>query len=221
MESYGQFCAVARALELLGERWTLLVARELLMGSTTFGQIQSGLPRIPPATLTKRLRSLEAAALLTREHDGSYRLTPEGDALRPVLRSLASWAMGPGAVPVREEHLDTAALTWDLQRRVSVDALPDHKVTVAIDFIDRPANDRRHLLQADRGTISLCSIDLGDPIDVHLAARTDHVVDWWLGVVSWAELLKQPTTTLTGDRTLIKALPSWFLGYALASRSVA
>jgi len=107
MSRYGQFCAVARALEVLGERWTLLVARELLLGSTTFTQIRCGLPRIPRATLSSRLRGLRKAGIIDIV-DREYQLTEAGRALAPVMRELARWATVTDRAALADDDLDTA-----------------------------------------------------------------------------------------------------------------
>src|SRR4051794_9741267 len=112
MTGYGQFCAVARALEVLGERWTLLIVRELMLGATTFTEIRRGLPRIPRATLAARLRSLRRAEIL-EDTAGDYRLTETGLALAPVVRELARWATTTEGAALTADDLDTAALTWD------------------------------------------------------------------------------------------------------------
>src|SRR5882757_10147145 len=114
VNGYGQFCAVARALEVLDERWTLLVVRELMLGASSFTDIRRGLPRIPRATLSARLRTLRAAGVV----DEDYRLTEAGVALAPVVRELARWAVITDSATLTEDDLDTAALTWDMQRRV-------------------------------------------------------------------------------------------------------
>jgi DNA-binding HxlR family transcriptional regulator len=89
---------VARALEVVGERWTLLIVRELLMGSSGFNEIRRGLPRIPPATLAKRLQTLTAAGVVEVD-DGRYSLTAAGRALQPLVAALAASALGPGHLP--------------------------------------------------------------------------------------------------------------------------
>src|SRR5215469_6340721 len=91
MAGYGQFCAMARALDVLGERWTLLIARELLLGASTFTGIRRGLPRIPPGTLASRLRRLSDAGIV-QATAGGYQLTEAGAALAPVVCELARWA---------------------------------------------------------------------------------------------------------------------------------
>lgn len=215
-DGYGQFCAVARALDVLGERWTLLVVREFLLGATTYTDVRRGIPRVPDATLTKRLGTLVRHAVLERTEDG-YRLTPAGTALAPVLAELATWASGPGNVPLRDDQLDVALLTLELQRRVDIDALPDHRVTIAIELTDRPAADRHFWLRLDRPRVDLCTSDEGDPVDVWLTAQTRPVVEWWLGETEWAGLVRHPATSITGTQSLVRAVPDWFLRYALRS----
>ena len=94
MKSYGQFCSMARALDLLGERWTLLIVRELLCGSRRFGEIQRGIPRISRTMLAARVRELADAGAIERlDGDGGpeYRLTPAGQELAGVVRELGTW----------------------------------------------------------------------------------------------------------------------------------
>jgi len=102
MKSYGQFCSIARALDLLGERWTLLVVRELLCGSRRFGEIQRGIPRISRTMLSARLRELtDAGAIESRDGAAGpeYELTAAGHELADALRLLAEWGgrHSPGA----------------------------------------------------------------------------------------------------------------------------
>ncbi len=208
MAGYGQFCAVARALDVLGERWTLLVVRELMLGAASFGDLCRGLPRIPRATLSARLRTLRAAGIL----DG-YRLTDAGAALTPVVQELARWATTTDSAALGEDDLDTAALTWDMRRRVDPDALPDRRVVLAIEFTDRPAADRRFWLHMSRTGIDLCRDDTGAPVDLWLTTPTRAATEWWLGTLSWAQLRQQPEVRIHGDRTLQQEMPQWFKRY--------
>lgn len=209
MIGYGQFCAVARALELLGERWTLLVVRELLLGAASFTDIRRGLPRIPPATLSARLRTLRAAGVV----DDGYRLTDTGAALAPVIRELARWAVDTDTAALTPDHLDTAALTWDIQRRVNTTALPDRTVVLAIDFTDRTPPDDKFWLHLSRTGVNLCREDTGAPVDVWLTTPTATATKWWLGEQSWAQLLRQPGVEVHGDRSLQHGMQHWFHRY--------
>jgi DNA-binding HxlR family transcriptional regulator len=220
MDRYGQFCAVARALEVLGERWTLLVVRELMMGTTTFSDIRRGLPRIPRATLSSRLRRLRAAGVVVLDEDG-YRLSESGVALAPVVREIARWATVTDAAGLTEGDLDTAALTWDMQRRVDTAALPARTVVLAIEFIDRPPGDRCFWLHLARGGVNLCRDDTGAPVDAWLTGRTETVTRWWLGLLSWPELLRVDGVTVHGDADLRRQIDRWFLRYAFTPDALA
>lgn len=216
MTGYGQFCAVARALEVLGERWTLLIVRELLMGSSGFNEIRRGLPRISTATLASRLRTLRDSGIIIGDGDG-YALTRAGTDLYPVVASLAEWASAPGRADIREEHLDTAALTWDIQRRIDLDAVPERTTVIEFEFIDRSGGDRRYWLHVGRRRVDLCRTDTGDEVSVWLRGRVADITDWWLAEATWRELLARPGVEVAGDSTLIRSMPTWFLGYALTS----
>ena len=90
MSGYGQICPLAQALEVLGERWTLLVVRELLCGSHRFSEIQRGVPLMSRSVLAQRLRSLADAGVLERRGEG-YWLTEAGDELRPIVIACGNW----------------------------------------------------------------------------------------------------------------------------------
>jgi DNA-binding HxlR family transcriptional regulator len=210
MNGYGQFCAVARALDVVGERWTLLIVRELLLGASSFSDIRRGLPRIPRATLSARLRTLRAAGLV---EDG-YQLTETGTALAPVVRELARWAVATDSAALSEDDLDTAALTWDIQRRIDSSALPERTVVLAIDFTDRPEIDRNYWLHLAQTSVNLCRQDTGAPVDVWLTTTTLAATRWWLGQLSWTQLLRHPGVRVHGDRNLQRQMHRWFQRYA-------
>lgn len=217
MTGYGQFCAVARALDVVGERWTLLIVRELLLGASTFTDIRRGLPRIPRASLSARLRTLRAAGVI----DDGYRLTEAGTALAPVVRELARWAVVTESVALTEDDLDAAALTWDIQRRIDTGVLPDRTVVLAIEFTDRTAPDNRYWLHLSRTGVNLCRQDTGAPVDVWLTAPTLPVTTWWLGEKSWAQLLRQPGVRVHGERVLQRQMHHWFKRYLFTPEALA
>ncbi|WP_225726143.1 MULTISPECIES: helix-turn-helix domain-containing protein [unclassified Nocardia] len=213
MAGYGQFCAVARALDVLGERWTLLVVRELLLGASTFTEIRRALPRIPRATLSARLRTLRAAGIV----DDSYRLSDAGRALAPVVRELARWAMDTESAELTEDDLDTAALAWDIQRRIDVESLPEQTVVVALDFTDR---HEKYWLHLSRTGVNLCGQDTGAPVDIWLAAPIMAVTRWWLGEWSWAQLLRHPDVHVHGDLALQRRMHRWFTRYVFTQEAL-
>lgn len=144
MRPYGQFCGVARALDVVGERWSLLIVRELLVRPCRFTDLLAGLPGIARNLLTERLRALEAAGIVTREDD-RYALTARGRALEPVLRELVRWSIplmvsGQGPDEARGHWLGLAAetlfhdadLTGLAPLRVAVEAGGEH-LTLDVD----------------------------------------------------------------------------------------
>ncbi len=216
MSGYGQFCAVARSLEVVGERWSLLIVRELLLGASSFSDIRRGLPRIPRATLSTRLRALRAAGIV----DDGYRLTEAGAALAPVVRELARWAVTTESAALTEDDLDTAALTWDIRRRIDTGRLPERPVVLAIEFTDRAEADRNYWLHLSRTSVDLCRQDTGAPVSVWLTTPTAAATRWWLGHLSWAQLLRQPGVRVDGDRSLQRRMDRWFQRYVFTPEAL-
>ncbi|MFI1568669.1 winged helix-turn-helix transcriptional regulator [Streptomyces sp. NPDC020490] len=193
----------------MGERWTLLIVRELLLGASSFSDIRRGLPRIPRATLAARLRALRAIGVI----DDGYRLTQIGAALAPVVRELARWAVATDSAALTADDLDTSALTWDIQRRIDTSALPERSVVLALEFSDRTAPNRNFWLHLSRTNINLCRQDTGTPVDIWLTAPTEAVTRWWLGHMSWAQLLQDHEVQVHGDRSLQCQMHRWFQRY--------
>lgn len=139
--SYYQFCPVAKAMELLDERWTLLIVRELLAGSERFNEVRRGVPRMSPTLLSKRLNQLVRAGVLTKKDD-RYVLTPAGEELRPVVEALAvcgvRWIGELG-----DQDLDPQLLLWDMRRNIVPGAIPTHRTVILFAFPDVPTRGRR------------------------------------------------------------------------------
>jgi DNA-binding HxlR family transcriptional regulator len=216
---YGQFCAVARSLEVLGERWSLLVVREVLLGAERFSGIRRGLPRIPKATLASRLRSLERSGIIERAADAGgirYRPSESGQALLPVITELARWAIRWDRSGLQPHHLDPDALLWDMRRRLHGDALPPTPVMIEFDFTDRPPDDRRFWLRVDRTTAEVCHTDGGFGSDVTVRGTLEDLTRFWLGERGWDDLLRAGAVHVEGPTHLRRALPRWFSGYLFA-----
>lgn len=218
MKTYGQFCSIARALELLGERWTLLVVRELLCGSRRFGELQRGLPRISRTMLSQRLRELVDAGVVARtgEPGGpTYTLTPAGEALGPLVMGLGAW--GQRFLPRRLEpaELDADALLWDMRRRVDRAALPPDPLVVEIELSDLPPSRNRRTLLLRRTEVSLCAENPGfrDVLTVRTDRRT--LIAWWRGDLS-LEQARRAGLRLGGPRALVLRFGELFERYALA-----
>jgi DNA-binding HxlR family transcriptional regulator len=219
MKSYGQFCSVARALDLLGERWTLLVVRELLCGSRRFGEVQRGIPRISRTMLSVRLRELLDAGVIARE-DGSsgpeYRLTPAGQELAAVVRDLGTWGQRWLPREIDATQLDMHPLLWDIHRRVRREALPPTPVVLRIELTDvRGPASRRYLLLR-RSEVSLCPANPGYPEELCLRADRRTLIGWWRGDLTLSQA-RGAGFVLEGRRDWIRAFPTWFEGYLFAN----
>jgi DNA-binding HxlR family transcriptional regulator len=140
--TYGQFCPVALAAEIVAERWTPLILRELLNGSRQFNDLHRGLPRISRALLAQRLGHLERASLLQKRPAGGgheYHLTAAGQVLRPVIEALGTWGYTWAASKLREDHLDPGLLMWFLRRQLRAEQLPEQRTVVRFEFHTPPA----------------------------------------------------------------------------------
>ncbi len=204
---------MARALELLGERWTLLVVRELLSGSRRFTEIQHGLPRISRTMLSARLRELLDAGVIARDDaDGpAYRLTEAGEELFPVVRELGTWGQRWLPRDLPKDELDLDALAWDMQRRVQRGALP---IVPVVARIEVPAARVRYLLLR-RSEVSLCATNPGFPDELRLRASLRTLTRWWRGDISLAGA-RAEGMTIEGRRELVRVFPSFFERYLFA-----
>lgn len=218
MKSYGQFCSVARALDLLGERWTLLIVREILCGSRRFGDVQRGIPRISRTMLSERLHALVDGGILERTETPSgpeYQLTAAGMELEPVVGALGVWGQRWLPRDPSGPELDADTLLWDMRRRVRLDALPPEPVVVRIELADRAGARGRRFLLLRRSEVSLCHQNPGFPEGVCVRAPRRTLVAWWRGDVSLSEA-RAAGLVLEGRPALVRAFPSWFERYLFA-----
>ena len=126
MRTYGQYCAMARGLDVIGDRWTLLIIRELLLqGPSRYAELQRGLPGIATNLLADRLRDLEAEGIVVRK-DGIASLTPRGRELEPVMRAIGRWGAPLLAQPTPNEAFQSHWLALPLQEFLA-DHAPDRR----------------------------------------------------------------------------------------------
>lgn len=214
MTSYGQFCPIAKAMEVLDERWTLLVVRELLLGSTRFNELRRGVPKMSPALLSKRLRSLTRAGIITRAPAG-YRLTSCGAELIDVVTALGVWGTR-WIGELGEEDLDPHLLLWDLRRTVPVTIWPRSRTTVAIRFDDIPrATDWWLVVTGDEA--DLCDYDPGFDVTVTIRTGLATLTRIWRGDLSWDAALRAGRVRLDGPEQARRALPTWIGQSTLAA----
>lgn len=213
MASYRQYCPIARATEILAERWSLLIVRNLMFGATTFSAIAQGVPTMSRSMLTKRLRELEQAGVITSTakpngHGSTYALTAAGADLVEVVDSLGRWA--ETWVEVLPEHTDPGFALWawctvQLNRK----ALPPGRVVVHFEFPDERAGNRFFWLLVHDGNAEVCATDPGGEPDLRVVARSAAFVDWHRGALAWSKALRSGDITITGSRSLVRAFPTW------------
>lgn len=204
---YGQYCPIARTAEILGERWTPLLVRNLLFGATTFTAIAQGVPTMSRSVLVSRLRSLEESSVLVRTADGRYLLTEAGYDLATTIADMAAW--GERWLEVTSEHHDPAFALWAwVHVQMDRAALPDERVVVEFEFVDQPASNRRWWMLAERGDAEMCHHDPGGGERLWCRAHSAPFCEWHRGVRSWASA-RRAGVDLLGPRHLVRAIPAW------------
>ena len=213
MSEYGQFCPIAKACELLGERWTILILRELLLGSHRYSEFQRALSRISPSLLTKRLKQLEQAGIIVRKiqpgrkgHD--YLLTPAGKELSPVIKNLAIWGMRWARGQLSDDDLDVEFLMWDIQRRIQVNMLPDGETVFCFIFDDLKQFKNWWLLIHD-GDVDVCTENPGKDVDLYISSTLRNLVEVWEGDIEIKTALRKQLLRTQGSKKLAKTMPDW------------
>jgi DNA-binding HxlR family transcriptional regulator len=214
MSTYGQYCPVAQALDILGDRWTLLIIRDMLTGATHFNDIERGLPGISRPLLAKRLRQLQEAGIVHKRTQRSgrktteYLLTQSGQELHNVIDALlwwgAKWAFGDPSM----EQLDPLLLLWWMRNRVNMDRLPEGRVVVQFHFLGVKAGVYWLVLSPE--DVTICLTDPG--YEVNLLVTTDIATLYrlWLGRISYADAIDVFGVKIEGSPRLIRAFPGWF-----------
>ncbi|SMC57715.1 transcriptional regulator, HxlR family [Kibdelosporangium aridum] len=206
MRTYAQYCPIVRAVELLGDRWTLLIVRDMLIGSTRFNELARGLPGISRALLAQRLRQLHKAGLVTRTDDG-YALTKAGTDLRPIVFSLGEWGARYAFGDPQPYELDPEVLMWWMHGRIDTSELVKRAV-IQIDVTDRR---RQFWLVLEPGDASICYTDPGFDIDAVLSADLPTLYRMWEGEIELLDAVKAGSIGLTGARWVIRSLPTWLM----------
>jgi DNA-binding HxlR family transcriptional regulator len=212
---YGQFCPIAKASEMIAERWTPLVIAELLAGSTRFNDIRRGVPLMSQTLLSTRLKELARVGIVEHRDNGrhgrEWHLTEAGVAPGPVIQQLGEWGLQYAQDPLEEGDLDVTILVWNIRRRVDPSVFAGQRVTIHIDFTDVPERTRRWWLVNDRGTVDLCPIDPGFPVDLYLTTDIRTMIAVWFGKLAWQAAVRAGRVEVIGPRALGERLDSWFL----------
>lgn len=212
MEGYGQFCPLALASEVVGERWTPLVLRELISGARRFNEIHRGVPRMSPSLLSRRLKTMEKAGIIERHRTKGrteYALTDAGAALAPSIQGLAEWSKRWLPATLSDERADPDLIMWDMHRRMNLARMPTERTIIQFDFTDQPDNKRLRWIIGDTSGVELCITDPGLEPDLFVQADS-RVVTWvWYGDIPLKQAIREGRIKLHGPRRLREAFPSW------------
>lgn len=211
---YGQFCPVAMASEVLCTRWTVLVLRELLAGSSRFNDLRRGVPRMSPALLSKRLGELEAAGVIssvsTPDIGGhEYKLTDAGHDLMPVVTAMGKWGQRWLEAQLSLKNLDPSLLMWDMRRNLDPQPLPQRRVTVQFLYPDAPQGQRRWWLVIEKGETDLCSVDPGHEIDLLVCTDVKTMTGIWMGHETVFQAEDGKRLTLDGEPAIAARMQDW------------
>jgi len=226
MIDYGQFCTVARGAEVLCERWTPLVVRELLCGSTRFNDIRRGVPRMSASLLAQRLRKLEEVGVVKRvQGDGSmaeYHLTSAGEELRPIVMALGHWGARWIGSRLKRDQLDAGFLMWDVRRFVRIDECPHARcIVIHFRFTDAAEGERRWWLVVDQGSADLCRDNPGDEPTLIVESTVRTLTEIWTGDLDAEAALRERRLRVIGTESDTRDLWRWLGRSVFADTRVA
>ena len=219
MAGYGQYCPVARASEIVADRWTPLILRELLAGSRHFNAIERGLPGISRSLLSGRLRLLEDAGVLvrrtgTQRHATEYELTEAGHDLHKVIDRLGAWGVRWAFGDPKPDELDPVLLVWKIHRRIRRDRLPPGRTTVEFDFSGH--SGRRMWLVMEPREVSVCLKPPGFEPDLVVRSNLADFYRVWLGQIDYAAAVRSGMVVVEGPSRLAREFPQWLMWSPMA-----
>jgi len=219
MKSFGQFCPLAQATQLLCERWTLLVVRELVAGSTRFNELRKGVPLMSPTLLSARLKQLVEAGVITRtgsKNKAVYTLTKAGRELTPIVQLLGAWGHRWVPTSLVVEDLDASLLMWDMRRSINRDVFPEHRIVVQFEYPDASKGAQDWWLVSEHGEIELCLNDPGIEVDVVIKSALRTMTAVWTCKIEFDDAVREGEIEVFGDAALTKNLSEWLQSSALS-----
>jgi len=223
MRQYGQFCPIAKAAEIIGDPWSILIVREMLLGGSRFSTLQRGLPRISPTVLNTRLKELEERGVLVKRRlDGQrgheYRLSAAGAELSAGVEAMAVWGMRWARDALGPDDLDVSFLMFDIQRRIDRTALPDGETVLCFQFPDvRNRAFRKWWLVCHGSEVDLCHEDPGKDVDCFVTGSSRDLIAAWMGDVPLSKALHSHAIEVTGEPACCRTFPRWFTLATFAS----
>ena len=212
MRGYGQFCPIAKASEVLGERWTNLIIRELSVGSDSFNDLRKGLPLMSPSLLSQRLKSLDDAGVIQRQvQHGNvrYHLTKAGEELIPIILQLGTWGHRWVRSDLSSQDLDPGLLIWDMHRNMNADFFSAKRTVLKIEFTDVVSSKRFWWLVIRDGDVDVCLKDPGFDIDLIISADIQTLTAVWIGDTTIMKAMRENLVKVTGSAHLRKNISGW------------
>lgn len=213
MTEYGQFCPIAKATEITGEKWSMLIIREILMGSTRFNELQRGLTHISPTLLSKRLESFERNGLIVRkkipaQRGYEYFPTQACKELLPAIVALGNWGIVWAKSNLTEKDYNVELLMLFLERSVVMDQLPGTLTVIRFKFDDFEKYPDWWMV-IEQGAIDLCVTDPGKDIDVYFTCSVKTLTDIWMGYNNYRSAIKDNLISVVGDAYLTRDISKW------------
>ena len=196
--SYGQYCPITKALDVIGERWSLLIVRDMIVGTSRFNDLARGLPGLSRSLLSKRLRQLENAGVVTRS-GSRYLLTESGRALEPIVMGVAQWGATWVFGDPDPEDLDAQLLVWWMHSQIDTSSLEGERQVLYLRFSDEP---RRFWILVERGEPSVCMADPGFPLTMTISTDVATLYSVWLGRLPLRTAVRAGRVTLDGRRAV-------------------
>jgi DNA-binding HxlR family transcriptional regulator len=201
------------AAEIICSRWTALVLRELLCGSTRFNELRRGVPRMSPTLLSKRLKELQETGVITANPGPGgvteYKLTKAGEDLRGVVMSLGTWGQRWVESSISLKNLDPSLLMWDMRRNLDPSPLPERRCTVNFVYPELTTGRKSWWLVIDGGKVDLCNVDPGFGIDLHVRSSLRSMTSVWMGLSTLRAEIEAGHIELTGDKTIARSMHAW------------
>ena len=214
MTEYDRYCPISMGSEVIADRWTPLIVRELILGSTRFNDIARGLPGISRSLLVQRLGHLERKGVLEkwpspggRGHE--YHLTPAGKDLEGVVMALGRWSIEWLFHELHPHDIDARTLTWWLHHRVNDAQLPPGRTVIQIDHTSPQRLSVWIVLE--RGAASVCMQHPGFDSDLIVTCTTAALADVFSGRDTWRRAVDSGAICVDGPPRLARALPRWFV----------
>ena len=212
--SYKQFCPVAMAAEILCSRWTIVLLRELVVGSTRFNDLRRGVPRMSPALLSQRLKDLESAGVIARSETqtgvNEYTLTRAGRELEPLIMAFGTWGQRWIDSKLSLQNLDAGLLMWDMRRNLDPAPLPKRRSVIQFKYADAPkAQGVWWLIVDPDGAVDLCSVDPGHDVDLYASCSLRTMTAIWMGYESVQAATRAKHLMLVGSADLQSKMQKW------------